>query len=107
MVEAGSPEEAAKGRHDALENRLSFSSRTLGDAKRPISLLPAGDVVRVVSMAPEAAREHEILVSIPRRGRSGAVSLAQLNAISVGEETRQAIDDSRCWMGQGRERQGE
>jgi len=62
-----------------------------------------GDAADIVGLASGAQCAHGILVLIPRQGRTLAVPLAQLEALGVDDQTRQAIEDWRSWVDRGDE----
>jgi hypothetical protein len=103
VVDAYTPEEQAMGWYCSLEDRLTvpFVARCI--AERSISPLRVGDEVDVVGMAPEEECEHEMFVLIGWDRRALAVPLAQLEGVTVDEQTRQAIEDWQYWVAQGYE----
>jgi hypothetical protein len=86
-----------------LEGHLGFPFRARCMAERAISPLRLGEEVEVVGMPPEEECEHEMFVRTDWSGRALAVPLAQLAAVDVDDETEQAIEDWRYWVGQGYE----
>ena len=72
-------------------------------AERSISPLRVGDEVDVVGMAPEEECQHEMFVLIRWERRALAVPLAQLEGVTVDDQTRQVIEDWQYWVAQGYE----
>jgi hypothetical protein len=103
VVDAYMPEEQAMGWYYSLEDRLRFPFVARCIAERSISPLRVGDEVEVVGMAPEEECEHEMFVLIRWDRRALGVPLAQLEAVAVDEQTRQAIEDWHYWVAQGYE----
>jgi hypothetical protein len=97
VVDAYTPEEQAMGWYYSLEDRLRFPFVARCIAERSISPLRVGDEVEVVGMAPEEECEHEVFVLIRWDRRALGVPLAQLEAVAVDEQTRQAIEDWHYW----------
>jgi hypothetical protein len=103
IVDCYGPEEQAMGWYYYLEGHLGFPFQARCVAERAISPLRPGEEVEVVGMPPEAECEHEMFVRTDWNGRALAVPLVQLAGVDVDEETEQAIEDWRYWIGQGYE----
>jgi hypothetical protein len=101
VVDAYTPEEQAMSWYYSLEDRLHFPFVARCTAERAISSLRVGDEVEVVGMAPEEECQHEMLVLIRWERRPLAVPLAQLEGVTVDEQTRQVIEDWQYWVAQG------
>ena len=99
VVDCYGPEEQAMGWYVYLDDHLSFPFRACCVAERAISPLRPGEEVEVVGMAPEEECEHEMFVRTDWHGRPLAVPLAQLEGLGVDDETEQAIEDWRYWIG--------
>jgi hypothetical protein len=103
VVDAYTPEEQAMGWYYSLEDQLHFPFVARCIAERIVSPLRVGDEVDIVGMAPEEECGHEMFVLIRWERRTLAVPLAQLQGITVDEQTRQAIEDWHYWVAQGYE----
>lgn len=84
-----------------LENHLAFPFKAKCIAKRSISPLKIGEIVEVTDMAPEEECMHEMFVGIQWDKQKLAVPLSPLKGISVGNETKQAIEDWHYWVAMG------
>ncbi len=80
-----------------LEDKLEFPFKTKCIRERPISPLKKGETVDVISMAPEEECQHDMFVQVRWEGRKLAVPLAQLKGVSVGEDTKEAVEDWHYW----------
>jgi hypothetical protein len=103
IVDASTPQEQAMGWYYSLEDRLHFPFVARCTAERAISPLRVGDEVEVVGMAPEEECEHEMFVLIRWERRALGVPLAQLEGVTVDDQTRQVIEDWQYWVAQGYE----
>jgi hypothetical protein len=101
IVDAYGPEEQALGWYYYLKEHLQmpFPARCIG--KRSVSPLEVGEQVEVIGMPPEEECEHEMFVQIRWEERTFSVPLAQLEGISVDQDTRQSIEDWHYWVEQG------
>jgi len=70
---------------------------------RAISPLRKGEVVTVARMAPEGDCKSDMLVIIEWCERTLGVSLGQLEAVGVDEETARAVADWHYWVERGYE----
>lgn len=103
IVDAYGADEQALGWYYYLEEHLAFPFRARCVAERTISPLRVGDVVEVVGMPPEEECEHDMVVLTTWESRRLGVPLSMLEGIDVDDQTRQAIEDWRYWIGQGYE----
>jgi hypothetical protein len=103
IVDAYGGEEQAMGWYYHLEDRLGFPFRAKCLLKRTISPLKVGEVVEVLSMAPEDDCFHEMFVLVRWNGRKLAVPLFQLKGVSVADDSREAIADWNYWVDMGYE----
>ena len=101
IVDTYGPEEQAMGWYYYLEDRLRFPFQARCIAANVVSPLRKGETVEVRSMAPEDACQSDMLVLICWQGRSLAVPLSQLAAISGDTSTTEAIADWHYWVAQG------
>ena len=101
IVDAYGPEEQAMGWYYYLEDRLRFPFQARCVAAKVVSPLRKGEAIEVRSMAPEDACQSDMLVLIRWQGRSLAVPLSQLAAISGDTSTTEAIADWHYWVAQG------
>ena len=101
IVDAYGPEEQAMGWYYYLEDRLRFPFQARCIAANVVSRLRKGKTVEVRSIAPEDACQSDMLVLICWQGRSLAVPLSQLAAISRDASTTEAIADWHYWVAQG------
>ena len=99
IVDAYSDEEQTMGWYVYLDEHLQFPFTAKCIAERAISPLRVGDEVQITGMAPEEECEHEMFVLMPWERRSLAVPLSQLEGLDVDEQTQEAIDDWRYWIG--------
>jgi hypothetical protein len=103
VVDAYGPEEQAMGWYAYLEDILQFPFLARCTVKRAISPLRVGDEVEVLGIAPADECEHEMFVMIRWDREAGlGVPLSQL-AVSHAddEQTREAVEDWRYWVGRG------
>lgn len=103
VVDAYGPEEQAMGWYAYLEDVLQFPFTARCTTQRIISPLQVGDEVEVVDMAPAEECEHEMFALIRWDREEGlGVPLSQLEVIDAeDEETQQAVEDWRYWVGRG------
>ena len=98
VVDAYDEWERAMGWYYYLEDRLSFPFKAKCIRQELRSPLKKGDVVEVTAMAPEKECEYDMFVEIQWEKRKLAVSLSQLEGISIDGETKQAIEDWHYWV---------
>jgi Calcium binding len=91
------------GWYYSIEDRLRFPFAPRCIAQRSISPLRVDDEVEVLAMAPEEDCQHEMSVLIRWERRGLAVPLAQLEGVTVDEQTRQVIEDWQYSVAQGYE----
>ena len=103
VVDAYGNGERAMGWYYYLEDKLEFPFKAKCIRERSISPLKKGEAVDVVAMAPEEECQHDMFVQIRWEGRKLAVPLAQLKGVSVGDDTKEAIEDWHYWVGMGYE----
>ncbi len=103
IVDAYGPEEQAMGWYYYLQDKMTFPFKARCIQARSISPLREGEEVTVASMAPEDDCMREMFVLVNWQGRSLGLPLAQLEGVSVDEETAEAIGDWYYWMNQGYE----
>ena len=94
-------EEQALGWYYYLEEHLAFPFRARCIAERRVSPLKRGEVVEVTGMAPEDDCMHEMFVIVRWQRRAFGVPLAQLEGVSVDDQTREAIEDWHYWVARG------
>lgn len=103
VVDAYGSEERAMGWYYYLEDKLEFPFKAKCIRERPISPFKKGEAVDVMAMAPEEECQHDMFVQIRWAGRKLAVPLAQLKGVSVGEDTKEAVEDWHYWVAMGYE----
>ena len=103
IVDAYGPEEQAMGWYYYLEDKIQFPFQGRCIQVRNISPLRKKERVTVVRMAPENECMHEMFVKVQWQGRTFGVPLAQLQPISVDEETQEAVADWHYWVARGYE----
>src|ERR1700730_4103249 len=103
ILGASGPEEQAMGWYNYLDDTLQFPFKARCIVLRTTSPLELGEEVEVVGMAPAEDCEHEMFVMIRWKRRQLAVPLMQLEGVQVDEETQQAMEDWRYWVGRGYE----
>ena len=101
VADAHDAEEQARGRYAYLEDTLRFPVPARCSAACATSPLAVGDAAEIVGLASGEQCAHGMLVLIPRQRRTLAVPLAQLEALGVDDQTRQAIEDWRYWVDRG------
>jgi hypothetical protein len=101
IVDAYDEEERAMGWYYYLEEALAFPFKAKCILERPTSPLEEGQIVEVQGMASEEACLHEMFVEIQWQQRQLAVPLAQLEPVTVDDDTQEAIDDWHYWVGRG------
>jgi hypothetical protein len=101
VVDAYGSEERAMGWYYYLEDKIEFPFKAKCIRERQISPLKKGEVVDVGAMAPEEECQHDMFVQIRWEGRKLAVPLAQLKGTSVGEDTKEAVEDWHYWTVMG------
>jgi len=101
IVDAYGPEEQAMGWYYHLQDNIQFPFEARCIQVRNISPLRKNDHVTVVGMAPEDECMHEMFVEVQWQGRTFGVPLAQLQPISVDEETQEAVADWHYWVARG------
>lgn len=103
IVDCYDETERAMGWYYYLENRLEFPFNGKCIKARSISPLKTGEVVEVLSMAPEDECEHEMFVTIRWEKRKFGVPLSQLEGIKASNGAKQAVEDWRYWVSMGYE----
>lgn len=103
IADAYGPEEQAMGWYCYLDDKISFPFQGKCIQERKLSPLKQGEVVEVISMAPEDDCMREMFVIIRWMGREMGVPLAQIEGVDVDEETEEAIGDWHYWTTQGYE----
>jgi Calcium binding len=103
IVDAYGPEEQAMGWYYYLDDRISFPFQGKCIEARKLSPLKQGEVVEVISMAPEDDCMREMFVIIRWMEREMGVPLAQIEGVDVDDDTEEAIGDWHYWMAQGYE----
>ena len=101
VVDAYTSDECAIGWHCYLDDKLRFPFKAKCVAAREISPLKKGERVEVLGMAPADDCMREMFVLVRFAGRELGVPLAQLEPISAGAATREAVDDWRYWVAMG------
>ena len=103
IVDAYGGEEQALGWYYCLGDRVQFPVQAKCMRSRNISPLKAGKIVRAIQMSPEDNCMQEMFVEIEWQGRVFGVPLAQLQAINVGSDTQEEIEDWHFWVARGYE----
>lgn len=103
IVDAYGPEEQAIGWYYYLDDKLAFPFSARCVEKRRISPLAAGELVRVIGMAPVDDCMHEMLVMITWQERDLGVPLAQLEPVDDDPGTAEAVADWHYWVARGYE----
>ncbi len=101
VVDAYGEEERALGWYYYLESRLKFPFQARCVVEKRVSPLRKGEQVQVTGMAGEENCGSDMFVEVRWRGRRMGVPLAQLEGISVNEETSEALGDWRYWVARG------
>ena len=101
VVDAYGEGETALGWYYYLEQLLAFPFKARCTSESRISPLKLGEVVEVTGMAPEDDCSHEMFILVRWLDRTLGVPLAQMEGVSVDEETREAIEDWRYWVARG------
>ncbi len=101
VIDAYNEIERAMGWYYYLEGKLIFPFKARCRVKRAISPLKVGDLVELLSMAPEDECESEMFVMLRHRGDSLAVPLSQLEPLSKDRDTVEAIGDWHYWIARG------
>ena len=101
IVNAYGPEEQALGWYCRLDDKITLPFRARCVDERRISPSRKGEEVVVKGMLSEDECMHEMFVEIEWQERRLGVPLAQLEPISVDEETEEAIADWHYWVGRG------
>ncbi|HLL79801.1 MAG TPA: calcium-binding protein [Ktedonobacteraceae bacterium] len=103
IVDAYDEEEQAMGWWAYLDSNLHFPFTARCIAEMEISPLQPGEEVEVVGISSEGASLENIFALIKWQSRKLGVPLSQLEGVNVDDETRQAIEDWRYWVGQDEE----
>lgn len=103
VADAYDKTERAMGWYCYLEEKLNFPFKAKCIAKRSISPLTKGEIVKVVEMAPEDECKQEMFVSIIWGKRTLAVPLSQIEGVKVNDEIQQVIEDWHYWVKRGYE----
>ena len=103
LVDACGLDEVASAWYYYLEGKLTFPFVARCAAVRTISPLQPGEQIEVLGLAIEDECAREILVLIGFGGRRLGVPLSQLEVVRGTRDTREAVDDWRCWMALGQE----
>lgn len=101
VVDAYHEGEQALGWCYYLEERLAFPFKARCTSQRRISPLMPGEMIEATGIAPEDDCMHEIFIIVRWRDRTLGVPLAQLEGVSVDDQTRQAIEDWHYWVARG------
>jgi hypothetical protein len=101
IADANGPEEQVMGWYYYLDDRIRFPFQAKCVAAKIVSPLSKGETVEVQGMAPEDACSADMLVLIRWSGRTMAVPLSQLVAVTPDESTAEAIGDWHYWVEQG------
>ena len=103
VVDAYGEEERAMGWHCYLDDNLKFPFRARCADARKISPLKKGEEVEVIGMAPADDCMRTMWVLIRFADRTLGAPLDQLEAVTGGEATREAVADWRYWVSMGYE----
>ena len=98
VFDAYGEEEQALGWYYYLEQGLDFPFEAKCIGERRVSPLKRGEVVEVTGMAPEDSCMRGMFTMVRWRGRVFGVPLAQLEGVSVDDQTRKAIEDWQYWL---------
>jgi Calcium binding len=101
IVDAYGAEEQAMSWYYYLENKIRFPFQAKCIAAKAVSPLLKGETVEVRAMAPEEACASDMLVLIRWQGRTMAIPLSQLQALTGNKATNEAIADWHYWVAQG------
>ncbi len=102
-IDAYGPEEQAISWYYYLEETLSFPFLAICILEKQTSLLRRDDKVKILGMASEEICEHDMLVEIRWKGRTLAISLAQVKPVEADEQTKEAVADWHYWVDRGYE----
>ena len=103
VVDAYGEEERAMGWHCYLDDNLEFPFRARCTDARKISPLKKGEEVEVIGMAPADDCIRTMWVLIRFADRTLGVPLDQLEAVTGGETTHEAVADWCYWVSMGYE----
>jgi hypothetical protein len=101
IVDVYGAEEQAMSWYYYLENKIRFPFQAKCIAAKAVSPLLKGETVEVRAMAPEEACASDMLVLIRWQGRTMAIPLSQLQALTGNKATNEAIADWHYWVAQG------
>lgn len=101
IADANGPEEQVMGWYYYLEDKIRFPFQAKCIAAKIVSPLRKGETVEVQRMAPDDACAADMFVLIRWHGRTMAVPLSQLVAMSPDQSTAEAIGDWHYWVAQG------
>ena len=101
VVDAHDEEERAMGWYTYLDDNLKFPFRARCADARKISPLKKGEETEVIGMAPADDCMRTMWVLIRFADRTLGVPLDQLEAVTGGEATREAVTDWCYWAAMG------
>lgn len=101
VVDAHDEEERAMGWHCYLDDSLQFPFRARCTVAHMISPLKKGEEIEVIGMAPADDCMRTMLVLIGFADRTLGVPLDQLEAVTGGEATQEAVADWCYWVAMG------
>ena len=101
VVDAYNEVERAMGWYCYLDDNLKFPFRARCTVERKISPLKKGEAVEVIGMAPADDCMRTMLVLIRFADRVLGVPLDQLEAVTGGEATHEAVADWCYWVSMG------
>lgn len=103
VVDAYGPEERAMGWYYYLESNLRFPVQAQCIRRRATSPLRVGEIVTIISLAPEKDCAADIIVLTRLGSRTLGVPLSQLKPAKIDAETAEAIADWHYWCARGYE----
>lgn len=101
LVDAYTEEERAMGWYYYLADTVTFPFKAQCIQEHHKSPLEEQEIVEVLDLSPENTCLREVYVDVQGNGQQFSVPLAQLKAISVDEDTQEALDDWHYWVGRG------
>ena len=99
IVDAYTRDEQAYGWHAYLDDMMEFPFEARCISEREESPLKEGESVRVIGMSSAEPTLSQQYVTVEWMDRELGIPLQQLEPIDVNDETKQAVEDWRYWLG--------
>ena len=103
VVDAYGPEERTMGWYYYLESNLRFPLQAQCIARHATSPLRVGEIVTIISLAPEEDCTVDMIVLARLGSRTFGVPLSQLKPGKIDAEPAEAIADWHYWCARGYE----